>query len=69
MAIVTSIVGYIGWYWALNRGGIARIAPIQFLQPFSGLVLAALLLGERLTLSLGLAAIAILVGVAIAQRG
>ena len=69
MAIVTSIVGYIGWYWALARGGIERIATIQFLQPFSGLLIAAWLLGERLTLSLGLAAIAILVGVAIAQRG
>ncbi len=69
MAVVTSIVGYVVWYWALNRGGIARIAPIQFLQPFSGLALAALILGERLTLSLGLAAIAILVGVAVAQRG
>jgi drug/metabolite transporter (DMT)-like permease len=56
------------WYWALNRGGIARIAPIQFLQPFSGLVLAAVLLGEQLPLSLGLAAVAILVGVWITQQ-
>ena len=50
MAIVTSIVGYIGWYWALAHGGIQRIATIQFLQPFSGLLIAAWLLGERFTL-------------------
>ena len=46
MAVVTSIVGYIGWYWALARGGIQRIATIQFLQPFSGLLIAAWLLGR-----------------------
>jgi drug/metabolite transporter (DMT)-like permease len=69
LAIVTSIVGYVGWYWALARGGIARIAPMQFLQPFSGLVLAALLLDERLTPTLAIAAACILTGVAIAQRG
>jgi len=38
LAVVTSIAGYVGWYWALARGGISRIAPLQFLQPLSGLV-------------------------------
>lgn len=68
LAIATSIIGYISWYWALARGGIQRIATMQFLQPFSGLVLAALVLGERLTLALALASIAILVGVSVALR-
>ena len=68
MAIVTSIVGYIGWYWALARGGIQRIATIQFLQPFSGLLIAAWLLGERFTLPLVVASIAILAGVTITQK-
>jgi drug/metabolite transporter (DMT)-like permease len=68
LAVVTSIVGYIGWYWALDRGTVARIAPIQFLQPLSGLLLAALFLDERLTAPLGLGAAAVLVGVGIAQR-
>src|SRR6478736_4508777 len=36
LAVVTSILGYVGWYWALDRGGIARIATLQFLQPISG---------------------------------
>ena len=68
LAIVTSIVGYVGWYWALARGGIARIAPVQFLQPLSGLVLAALVLGERLTWPLAVGAAAVIAGVAIARR-
>jgi drug/metabolite transporter (DMT)-like permease len=68
LAVVTSIAGYVGWYWALARGGIARIAPLQFLQPLSGLVLAALLLGERLTWPLAVGAAAVIMGVAIARR-
>jgi drug/metabolite transporter (DMT)-like permease len=68
LASVTTILGYIGWYWALARGGIARIGTIQFFQPVSGLILAALLLGERMTLPLLAASVVILAGVWIAQR-
>jgi drug/metabolite transporter (DMT)-like permease len=68
LASITTILGYIGWYWALARGGIARIGTIQFFQPVSGLILAALLLGERMTLPLLAASIVILAGVWIAQR-
>ena len=68
LALVTSIIGYVGWYWALARGGIARIATVQFVQPFSGVALAAIVLGERITVPLGLAGVAILVGIALAQR-
>lgn len=68
LASITTILGYLGWYWALAKGGIARIATIQFFQPVSGLILAALLLGERMTLPLLAASIVILVGVWTAQR-
>jgi drug/metabolite transporter (DMT)-like permease len=68
LALITSIVGYVGWYWALAKGGIARIATIQFFQPISGLILAAILLGEQLTLPLAAASAVILAGVYLAQR-
>jgi drug/metabolite transporter (DMT)-like permease len=68
LAWISSILGYIGWYWALARGGIARIATMQFLQPLSGLVLAFLLLGERASVTLVMAAILILSGVVVAGR-
>lgn len=68
LASITTILGYVGWYWALAKGGIARIATIQFFQPVSGLVLAALLLSERMTLPLLAATVVILAGVWIAQR-
>ena len=68
LAIGVTIIGYVLWYWALGRGGIARIGLLQFLQPISGVLLAALLLDEPLTSGLLLATAIILTGVAIAQR-
>jgi drug/metabolite transporter (DMT)-like permease len=68
LAVVTSIVGYVGWYWALAHGGIGRIAPLQFLLPLSGFALAALVLDERLTLPLAVGAVAVIAGVALARR-
>ncbi|HBP84918.1 MAG TPA: hypothetical protein DD661_07780, partial [Gammaproteobacteria bacterium] len=47
LAVGVTIVGYVLWYWALGQGGIARIALLQFLQPVSGVILAAILLGEE----------------------
>ena len=68
LALVTSIVGYIGWYWALDRGGIARIATLQFLQPVSGFVLAAIVLGENVTVPIAVGSALIVGGIVIAQR-
>ena len=68
LAVVTSILGYVGWYWALARGGIERIAPLQFLLPVSGLALAALVLDERLTVPLAVGAVLVIGGVAVARR-
>jgi drug/metabolite transporter (DMT)-like permease len=68
LAAVTSIAGYVGWYWALSRGGIQRIATLQFLQPLSGLVLAVLVLGEGVGPGTAIGAGAVIGGVVIAQR-
>ncbi len=68
LALVTSIVGYVGWYWALDRGGIGRIATLQFLQPISGFVLAAIVLGEHVTPPIAVGSALIVGGIVIAQR-
>ena len=68
LAVITSIVGYVGWYWALDRGGIARIATLQFLQPVSGFVLAAIVLGENVTVPIAVGSALIVGGIVIAQR-
>ncbi len=68
MTVLSSLIGYAAWFWALGHGGIARIASWQLMQPVLTVALAAWLLGEALTLPLILSAAAILVGTAVAQR-
>jgi drug/metabolite transporter (DMT)-like permease len=69
LAVVVTILGYVLWYWALGRGGIARVGLIQFLQPLSGIVLAAVLLHETVSLSFLLASALVLLGVWLAMKG
>ena len=66
-AFVSSILGYVLWYWALGQGGIGRTGLTQFFQPLIGLVLAVALLGEALTWPMILAAALVLGGVAFAR--
>ena len=40
------LIGFVFWYRGLALGGIAGVGQLQLLQPFFGLVLAALLLHE-----------------------
>jgi len=68
LALGSTIAGYICWYWALQRGGIARIGATQFAQPLIALGFAVTMLREPLTPPLLLAALLIVAGVALAQR-
>jgi drug/metabolite transporter (DMT)-like permease len=68
LALGSTILGYVCWYWALQRGGIARIGATQFLQPVIALLLAVLVLGEPITAPLVLAALLVVAGVTLAQR-
>jgi drug/metabolite transporter (DMT)-like permease len=69
LGVLTSIVGYLAWYWALAQGDMARVALLQFLQPGASLVFAAVVLGELVTWPLVLAGAIIVAGVALAQSG
>ncbi|HZL96886.1 MAG TPA: DMT family transporter, partial [Vicinamibacterales bacterium] len=67
MALFSSLIGYVAWFWALGRGGIARISAWQLGQPVLTVAFAAVLLGERLTLPLIAAGGAVLLGTALTQ--
>ena len=67
-AIGVTIIAYIFWYWALGTGGIARVGLFQFLQPLSGVMLAWLILDERLSLLFLLSSAIIMAGVILAFR-
>jgi drug/metabolite transporter (DMT)-like permease len=69
LVVISSVVGYIAWNWALARGGIGRTGVLQFAQPVLTVILAVLLLGESLSVSVVFSSAVILAGVAIARRG
>lgn len=68
LALLTSVLGYIAWYWALSRGGISRIASIQFIQPVFAVSLDMLVLGVRPTASVALAGVGVIAGAWLAVR-
>lgn len=68
LAAGSTILGYVGWYWALNLGGVVRMAPLQFAQPLVALVLGALAFAEAMTLTVLASAAAIVGGIAIARK-
>lgn len=61
-------IGFLFWYRGLERGGVAAVAQLQLLQPFFGLILAALLLGEAIGLRLALATALVVLCVVGARR-
>ena len=69
LAFAVSSLGYLLWYWALAKGGIARIGTLQFMQPVASLVLAVVLLAEPMTLPLAACAALVLAGTILAHRG
>jgi drug/metabolite transporter (DMT)-like permease len=61
-------IGFLFWYRGLERGGVAAVSPLQLLQPFLGLILAALLLGDTIGLRLAFATLLVVACVFGARR-
>lgn len=61
-------IGFFFWYRGLALGGVARVGQVQLLQPFLSLLGAAVLLGESLTLTNCLFALAVVAVVFAGRR-
>lgn len=68
VSLFSMLIGFFFWYRGLAQGGIAAVGQLQLLQPFFGLGLAALVLGETVTLSMVLACLAVIACVAGARH-
>jgi drug/metabolite transporter (DMT)-like permease len=68
VTVCSMFVGFFFWYRGLALGGVARVGQVQLLQPFLSLAGAALLLGEPLTASNCLFAVAVIGVVALGRR-
>jgi drug/metabolite transporter (DMT)-like permease len=65
VTLFSMFIGFFFWYRGLLLGGIARVSQIQLFQPFLGLALAALVLGE--TVSPDIAVVALVIGLCVWQ--
>jgi drug/metabolite transporter (DMT)-like permease len=68
VALFSMLIGFVFWYRGLAQGGIAAVGQLQLLQPFMGLMLAAGLLGERVSLAMTLVCVAVVACVVGAKR-
>lgn len=68
VSVFSMLVGFVFWYRGLALGGIAGVGQLQLLQPFFGLALAGLLLGEPVAWTMIAATGLIVVCVAFARR-
>ena len=68
IALVTSVVSYLIWSWALARTEASRVAVFTNLQPIAAALLAWAILGTPLTLHFATSTAIVLSGVALAER-
>jgi drug/metabolite transporter (DMT)-like permease len=68
VSVFSMLVGFVFWYRGLALGGIARVGQLQLLQPFFGLALAGLLLGEPVAWTMIAATGLIVICVAFARK-
>jgi len=67
LVLVTSVVAYLLWYWALAHLPAARVAVFTNLQPLATAVLAHVFLGEHVTPQFVGGALVVISGVVLAQ--
>jgi drug/metabolite transporter (DMT)-like permease len=67
LIVVTSVVAYLLWYWALGHLPAARVAVFSNLQPLATAFLAQQFLGEHITASFLGGAAVVIAGVLLAQ--
>ncbi|MFD1747612.1 DMT family transporter [Rhizobium helianthi] len=68
VSVFSMLIGFVFWYRGLALGGIAAIGQLQLLQPFFGLLLAALLLGEPVSSAMLIVTLAVVACVAAARK-
>ncbi|ANY69401.1 transporter [Paenibacillus sp. BIHB 4019] len=68
VSLFSMLIGFVFWYRGLAQGGIAAVGQLQLLQPFFGLLLAALVLHESIGWPIFIVNIGVVLCVAIARR-
>lgn len=67
-SVVVAFASYLVWFWLITRYPAGRLAAFSFLTPLFGMLFGAIVLGERITPSLGLAMGLVAVGLWMVNR-
>jgi len=68
VSIFSMLIGFVFWYRGLALGGIAGVGQLQLLQPFFGLILAAVFLNEPIAWTMIVSTALVVLCVAGAKR-
>ena len=68
VSLVSQLIAFFLWYQGLALGGVVRVSQVQLLQPFMTLLVAMLVLGEHISLTMVAFALAVVTTVAIGRR-
>ena len=66
--VIVTFASYLVWFWVMRHYPATRMATFTFLTPLFGLLLGAGLLGEAITLRLGLALAGVACGIVLVNR-
>lgn len=66
--VIGAFASYLAWMWMLRHYPATQLSSFTFLAPLFALVLGVVLLGEKLTLQLVLALVAVAVGIVLVNR-
>ena len=69
LGIITSVLSYLLWYYALGRIDAGKVALFSNLQPILTTILAVLLLDQSITIAFVLGGLVAIAGVILAQYG
>lgn len=62
-AIIVAFISFLVWFWLLTRYLASRLTVFTFLTPMFGVAFGVLLLNERLSLTFGVAALLVVIGI------
>lgn len=68
VSVFSMMIGFMFWYRGLAIGGIAAVGQLQLLQPFFGLLLAGVVLGEPVAWTMVASTVIVILCVAGARR-
>lgn len=68
VSLVSQFLAFFFWYQGMALVGVVRISQLQLLQPFMTLLVAAIVLGETVTVTMAGFALAVVVAVAMGRR-